>query len=100
MTPEELPVSEIDHLALSNEFYELQAMAQKAQELERKQDAGETLTADEVQLLEALPDAMRRAVTITRILRRTNTGPAKAKAPRKSSKKALAQSEIDKLIDL
>jgi hypothetical protein len=48
------------------------------------------LTADESRLL----------ITITRILRRTNTGPARAKAPKKASKANVTQDSINKLFDL
>lgn len=101
MTPEDLPVSEFDYLALSNEFNQLQADVVRANELERKDHAGEALSPEERSFLDALPQKMLRAVEITRILRRTNTGPAKVKtkSPR-GAKKALAQETIDRLIDL
>jgi hypothetical protein len=48
------------------------------------------LTADECRLM----------IQITRILRRTNTGPAKPKGAKKASKSAVTQDSINKLFDL
>ena len=99
----DLPTESVgeDNISLAKEFQDLHAFVLRTNEIERKANAGEELSADEVADLESLPAKMRRAVDITRILRRTNTGPAKVKerSPR-ASKKKLAQDEIDKLIDL
>lgn len=50
---------------------------------------------------ELTPEECRFMITLTRILRRTNTGPAKAKTKTaKASKKATTQAAVDKLFDM
>lgn len=87
-----------DYLALQAEFQDLHNDVLRSNELERRIRQGEILNAEETAFLASMPDKMRRACDITRILRRTNTGPAKVKAPRKGKVK-MTQEDIDKLID-
>ena len=73
------PTTEADYLALSSKFMQLQKEVQEVIAIERKQKAGETITEAEAALVASMPDKMKVACDITRILRRTNTGPAKVK---------------------
>jgi hypothetical protein len=89
-----------DHLALSREFMELQQDVIRSNEIERKEKEGLPITEAEREFLTEIPAKMRRACDITRILRRTNTGPAKVKEKKSSSRAKMAQAEIDKLLDM
>lgn len=97
----ETPVDQLDVLSLNEEYMQLNKDLLHANELERKQSAGTTLSAVELAFVKAIPAKMRRAIDVTRILRRTNTGPAKVKtAAKRSSKKAVEQATIDNLMKL
>jgi hypothetical protein len=48
---------------------------------------------------ELSPAECRFAITLTRILRRTNTGPAKAKGKKKEPKKKTTQADIDAMFE-
>lgn len=96
-----MPSSDHDYLALGHEFEQLHRDVIRSNELERRQNAGEKLDEEEKTFLEGMPDKMRRACDITRILRRTNTGPAQVKSKKtRASKTAHAQETIDKLLDM
>lgn len=56
-------------------------------------------TADPDNVPELTSAQCRFAITLTRILRRTNTGPAKARAPRKSKAPKMTQDDINKLFE-
>lgn len=94
-----------DPLALAAELSALRSKQQGADKalpaLKRDLDAGTITNAafnEQYVALTLTAADCRRAVEITRILRRTNTGPAKAKVP---SKTAIKKAEKDaKLADL
>lgn len=94
------PVDQMDHLALSREFMELQQDVIRSNEIEAKEREGLPITDVERAFLAEIPAKMRRACEITRILRRTNTGPAKVKEKKSTSRAKLAQEEINKLMDM
>lgn len=93
-----LPAASVeDPLALQEEYTRLAADIQKCLELSKKLKDGQTLTPLEQELLDSEPSKCRRAVELTRILRKTHTGPAKVKSPK--SRKALAKQQINDLLN-
>lgn len=91
------PAAVEDYVSLSNEYMGLKNDLEKANELERKCRT-QDLSSEEASFLSCIPAKMRRAVEITRILRRTTTGPAKIKSP-KTTKKGLKKEELSSLLD-
>ena len=76
----------LDTFLTSKDVLELQSLFSRLQE---KQLSSE---------VELSPLECRAAITITRILRRTNTGPAKAKKPRKTTE--VTDADLDALMKM
>ncbi len=94
-----IPVEQMDPLTLKAEFAKIDDEANIAQSLISKSEKGVELTKEEQDFLLAMPPRYRLGVTLTRILRRTNTGPAKVKEKKtKTSAKQNAQMEIAKAL--
>lgn len=79
---DQLPTT--DPLELSRQFNEL-----RAKQIAANEGEGEGLTAAE----------SRYAIQLTRILRRTNTGPKKARAAGKPKKEKITKEQLDHLFD-
>jgi hypothetical protein len=89
----------VDLNQLQEEFIAKKALAERAAELEIAQKE-RPLTKEEQEFLAGMPAVYRRAIEITRILRRTNTGPAKVKTPSKrASSKAAATAKAASLLN-
>lgn len=89
-----------DEIALNAELEKLKAEAPQWVVLDNKVKDGQTLTPSEQEAYDAGPAKWRRAIEISRILRRTNTGPSKVKAPSKAkTKKADLEAKVDKLFE-
>lgn len=89
----------IDINALQEEFIEKKALAERAAELGLAQK-DRPLTKEEQEFLAGMPAIYRRAIEITRILRRTNTGPAKVKTPgKRAAKKAESTAKANSLLN-
>jgi hypothetical protein len=86
-----------DILAVKAEFALIDEESNIAQSLINKAEKGEDLTDLEKAFLMAMPPRYRLGVELTRILRRTNTGPAKVKEKKtRTSAKQSAMAELAK----
>lgn len=92
------PEEPVDYLALQAEFENIQRLMLHVNTLEQIKDR--VLTPEEQQLIADIPEKCRRAVTITRILRRTNTGPARATPRRGKASKAQQAAIVDSLLNM
>ncbi len=91
--------SEQSELELKNEFQSIHEDSLKHANLLLKQKTT-PLTEDELTFISSMPARYRRGVIITRILRRTNTGPAKVKeAKPRVSKKAKVEFDVSKIME-
>jgi hypothetical protein len=87
-----------DPVLLMEQFLACKDKSERAAKLEREQKT-RPLTKEESDFLAKMPEVYREAITLSRKLRRTNTGPARAKTPSKRvSKKATEQALIDDLL--
>lgn len=91
--------SEQSEAELKHEFEQIY-LATKRHDMLRKKEKETGLTEDEKAFILSMPPLYRRGMEITRILRRTNTGPAKVKTTAKrSSKKAVLENAVSKLLE-
>ena len=97
MTNLDLNEPVVDYFSLNEEYMQLKAMSERADRLNQELKT-RPLTQEEQEFMAAMPAHYRRAVDITRILRRTNTGPAKAKKPTKRSAKAENAAKVEDLL--
>lgn len=87
-----------DPALLMQQFLACKDKSERAAKLEREQKT-RPLTKEESEFLAKMPEVYREAITLSRKLRRTNTGPARAKTPSKRvSKKATEQALIEDLL--
>ncbi len=91
--------SQQSELELNNEMQAIYEDSLKHAALMEKEKKT-PLTQDEQDFIKGMQDKYNRAVTITRILRRTNTGPAKVKETKpRTSKKAATEAAVAALTE-